>query len=84
MMSNKIKVPKATSGFGYAGVWHDGSVGWFSPQYVNSSKTPKYTDKPVSNPNTAGERFFLCKITMTPVLDKNGRPITRIVPKIKP
>ena len=84
MMSKKIKVPKETIGFGYAGVWSDGSVGWFSPHHVSDSKKPRYTDKPVSNPNTSGERFFLCKITMTPVLDKNGRPITRIVPKSKP
>lgn len=83
-MKKKIKIPKATKGYGYTGVWQDGGVGWHAPDHICGSR--KRPEKPfaVREDNEwygalKGERLFLCEITATPVIDKLGRPITKIV-----
>jgi len=76
-MKNIVVVPKKNTGYGYVGVWHDGSIGLFMPQFVRGEedkKSPGITD----NSNADGDRFFLCKITIEPLLDKKKRPITKI------
>jgi len=89
-MAKKIKVPKKTTGYGYVGSWKPGSgddpsVGWFMPKFLcDQDVSRKYPDQPdVNNPYLAGERLFLCKITAVPVLDKKGRPITKLIPERK-
>jgi hypothetical protein len=78
-MTKKVKVPRANRGFGYVGVWDDGDVGWWLPEQLSG---PDRLVEPISVAAmkfAEGERFFLCEITVTPRLDKRGRPITRII-----
>ena len=80
-MTKKINIPTATTGDGYSGQWCDGKIGWFVSPHVSGSIDKKY---PVTNCNDyskkylAGERSFLCKITIVPLVDKKGRPITKL------
>jgi hypothetical protein len=80
--NKKIKIPKATKAYGFSGVWQSGCVGWMGLSHIGS-KERRYPEYPNMNGERAeilkGERLFLCEITMKPVLDKKGRPITRIV-----
>lgn len=81
-MSKKIALPKPTVGYGYTGIWHTGQAGWFMPQFVYGSIDRKFPDDPIRKedmPLLDGERLFLCKITIEPLVDKAGRPITKIV-----
>lgn len=81
-MSKKLELPKPTTGYGYVGVWSDGSIGWFMPRHIDSRYARNYPSSPAPDmPRYAGkrERAFLCKITVTPVTDKRGRPVTRII-----
>lgn len=88
MATKKIEIPMPTTGYGYAGVWCDGKLGWFAPKHV-SGYSRRYAEPPNEaarenvNP-ISGDRFFLCKVTLTPVKDKNGRPVTKIVKRKKP
>jgi hypothetical protein len=71
----KIAIPKATKCKGWTGEWGDGSVGWNAPQHLHEKGPDRpHPDRLESWP---GERFYLCHITVTPILDKRGRPITR-------
>lgn len=85
MAKSKIEFPKANKGYGYAGVWtrpKDGPiVGWMAPAYLvgGSRKYPDMPDEDKLKAYAKGERLFLCEITMKPVKDKKGRPITKIV-----
>lgn len=80
-MSEKIKLPAKTKGKGYVGTWKTDELGWWMPQHVHPHS--------VGSPNTEGiqkgyldeERVFLCEITIKPLTDKKGRPITRIIKK---
>jgi hypothetical protein len=80
-MSNKIKLPKANKGYGYVGVWAgpDPKLGWFVAPHVYGGKSDRNYPSIADNPNMKGERFFLCEITIKPLKDKKGRPITKIV-----
>lgn len=82
-MSKKITVPKPIKGFGYSSTWSDGSLGWETTPFVTNSKSRKYVSPPLPerNPSMRGERFFLCEITIKPILNKKGRPITKVIPK---
>lgn len=85
-MSKKIKIPIPTKGYGYAGEWLDGRIGWFMPRHVYGSYDRKCPDDPVSDETREfleGRRLFLFEIIVRPLKDKKGRPITKIVPEIK-
>lgn len=41
-MTKKIKVPKASIGYGYIGVWSNGSIGWCGVTHMGSPR--KYPD----------------------------------------
>lgn len=77
-MSNKIKIPKANKGKGYVGTWSNNVLGWHVPNHLQGGRA---TEKPsrFAKQFAQGGRFFLCEITIKPVLDKKGRPITKIV-----
>lgn len=80
-MTKKIKIPTSNTGYGYCGEWSDGKIGWFMPTHIMGALDIKY---PCSNYNDYsakylnGERSFLCKVTVTPIVNKKGRPITKI------
>lgn len=72
-----------TKGFGFAGVWSDGTLGWFMPDHISNGGR-NYVGSPNERAQEfvnkdGGDRFFLCKITVTPVVNVKGRPITKIV-----
>lgn len=81
----KIKLPKNVTGYGYSGVWSDNKLGWWMPCHIHqldSRKYPHVSGIERSNDYTSlNERTYLCKITVTLVKDKLGRPITRQVRK---
>lgn len=80
-MSKKLTIPKKTKCYGYTGIWNNGTVGWMGVAHLGGSR--KYPDEPVMENSRQqimeGERLFMCEITVKPVLDKRGRPITKIV-----
>lgn len=79
-MAKKLVIPKQNTGFGYAGVFEDGTLGWSMPAHVQGKKYDKKQPHfPVYRKDLQGERLFLCKITITPLKDKKGRPITAVV-----
>lgn len=85
-MSKKIKVPKAVNGYGYSGIWKSpkDTVGWNTTPYVSGKSDRKYPSSPADTENHgSGERYFLCEITIKPILDKLGRPITKVIPNRK-
>lgn len=80
--SKKIEIPKPVKGYGYAGQWHDGKIGWFMPRHVSGKYDRVYPNDGVSKDSIEylkGERIFLCEIIVKPLKDKIGRPITKIV-----
>ena len=82
-MSKRIEVPDPTTGFGYVGQWLGGSLGWCLPNHLGGHSR-KTRIEPVTERYRLGllpKRFFLCRITVTPLLDKRGRPITAICRK---
>lgn len=85
LVSKRVKVPKAVRGWGYVGAWANGNVGWYMPEFLpgwsrSASKAP-ISPRARENSFANAKRFYLCEITVTPVLDKRGRPITRICRK---
>ena len=80
-MSKKLKIPKGTTGYGYVGVWDDGEIGWFMPDFIDNQNGRRYPSEPNDQIGLYDKehRTFLCEITVTPVTDKCGRPVTRIV-----
>ena len=79
----KIDQPKATRGFGYVGAWDDGCIGWFLPSHIGKWNSRQRPEPPNDHHCLAGGRTFLCEITIRPVKDKLGRPITRFAPEAK-
>jgi hypothetical protein len=65
-----------TVGFGYVNRWNDGSLGWFLPLHL-AGDGRRFSESPNPNANAKHEPAFLCKITVTQVFDKRGRPIIR-------
>lgn len=87
-MAKKIQIPKGNIGYGYVGVWWSedppGELGWMAPQFISgpaSRRSPDTASSEDLRKYAKGERLFLCKITCTPIKDKKGRPITKIVKK---
>lgn len=74
-MSNKLKLPKANKGKGYVGVitnYRGEEIGFDLPgAMIKGIAYMPNVDK--------GKRVFLCEITVKPLKDKKGRPITKIV-----
>lgn len=85
MATKKITSPpkEPSVGYGYVGQWIDGRIGWFLPRHhLGRGKRcvqPPNSEAHVYINGNSKERFFLCKITVKPVFDKKGRPITKIV-----
>jgi hypothetical protein len=79
---SKIKVPKKTIGTGYSGLWNDGTLGWRTSSYPHcrcQDGSPS-----MYPPMYARTRFFRCRITVTPLRDKKGRPIVRYFGGVEP
>lgn len=80
-MSKKVTKAKPCMGYGWVGLWRSGHAGWYMPEFVHPDDKRGVTSYAHTelrkSPNP--ERVYLCKVTVTPVLDKLGRPITRIV-----
>lgn len=74
-MTKRLPIPKANKGRGWSGVWRDRNVIGVPLPHVLWGGTvinkcgAFYGDK--------DERYYLCEITIKPILDKLGRPITR-------
>ena len=84
-MSRRVKIPRKTAGYGYVGMWGDGSIGYLLCDFL-SGFGRKYPDPPSHQWNSllddgSKERVFLCRIKVTPMRDKLGRPLTRIIGK---
>ena len=76
-----------TIGYGYAGVWANGTIGWHVPKFIHSG-TKRHPDLPdalePNDPQHANlarmnQRLFYCQVIIRPILDKLNRPITKIV-----
>lgn len=84
-MTKRLKKPKKTVGYGYSGMWHDGQSGWFLPLFIHPRDIRRNPSPPNSRLSTyqfdENRTTYLCKITVEPVLDKLGRPITKRVKK---
>lgn len=81
MATKKIVIPKSIkNGFVYSGTWNDGTLGWETGPHISESNR-KYVSQPnpKRNESIIGTRVFLCKVKLVPVLDKKGRPITKII-----
>lgn len=84
-MSKRIEIPEALVVFGYVGPWATGGLAWCIPQCLHLGHTLDHPAPPgpaiEEYAAMAGraERAFLCRITIEPVIDRKGRPITRIV-----
>lgn len=80
-MSKKIKVPKQMKAYGFTGVWQNGQIGWMGLSHIGGSRD--YPDNPSMDGERKeilkGERLFMCEVIVKPLLDKKGRPITKIV-----
>jgi hypothetical protein len=77
-MTKKIKIPKSVRGYGYSGVWicPENTIGWGTTPFISGKSDRSYPSGP---PNHLRGRFFLCEISIKPLLDKKGRPITKII-----
>ena len=83
-MTAKLPIPKATTGKGYVGVFRNGPVGWFLPEHLCGHRTAEPPNPKISQyysraEEPDGHRTYLCRITIEPLTDKLGRPITRRV-----
>lgn len=74
-------MPKSVKGYGYAGTWKDDNrLGWNITPYVTGKLDRKYPSLPAdTKAHGRGERYFLCSIEIKPLLDKKGRPITKVI-----
>lgn len=78
-MKDKLKIPKDNTGRGFVGIWRDNRAGWLMPKHLTGDRAIDQADIFEAQPFIKGERLFLCEITVTPILDSLGRPITKIV-----
>jgi hypothetical protein len=73
-MTKKIERPTQTKavGYGYVGMWSDGTLGWFMPRHFGAGK--RYKQPACAHPEwpNIGEPSFLCKITLE--LVPNAKP----------
>jgi hypothetical protein len=85
-MAKKISVPKQVKGYGYSGVWHypKNTLGWNTTPFIAGKYDRKCPSDPADTKNHGNnQRYFLCEITIKPLVDKKGRPITKIFGKPK-
>lgn len=88
-MSDTLRKPrdaKPRVGYGYVGVWSDGTLGWCMPKHVSShdkdvKSARRYVHKVDATEWNTGSQSYLCRITIAPVRDSRGRFIVR---RIKP
>ncbi len=75
----KIAIPKETTGYGYVSAWMRGHIGWWLPHHCcgYSRRTPEPPADKFNEYAAKTDRAFLCKITIEPILDSLGRPITK-------
>lgn len=81
MPTKKIQLPKKTKGKGYVGTWKTDELGWCMPMHVHPKSTGSPNTENIAKGYMQEERVFLCEITIKPLTDKNGRPITKIIKK---
>jgi hypothetical protein len=75
-MSKRIEVPKTVTGRAFVGLWIDSHLGWSMPNiHPGGAISPTGNWWENARP---GARAYRCQITITPLLDKRGRPITRV------
>ena len=81
MTKNKIKLPESIKGKGFCGKWLDNQIGWNIPNHLCGGK--RYANKPHMREFCFNDtdRLYLCEITIKPLKDKLGRPITRLAKK---
>lgn len=79
--SKKLKLPNPTIAYGFTGVWRNNTLGWMGLSHIGGDRT--YPDRPCLYGDRINimqnERVYLCKVVLTPVVDKLGRPITKII-----
>lgn len=80
--TRKLAVPKAATGYAYVRKWADGAVGWCGVSHVFDDGDSRRHPTPPSDLWVSyarpGDRAYLCRVTLTPVLDAKGRPITKV------
>lgn len=78
-MSKRIGIPKSAHGFGYVGTWRNGKLGWCGVSHVTgwSRRTPDGPSEAWEKYALPGDVAYLCRVTVTPVRDRLGRPITK-------
>jgi hypothetical protein len=64
-------------GYGYVGVWADGTLGWCLPDHLHSSNSVRRNQRCAPHPewSNIGEPSYLCKITIQRVPNKRMRRI---------
>lgn len=80
MKSKKPFIPAPTVAYAYVGMWRDEpSLGWHGASHLN----PTLGKKDVALPPPGwydnayiGEKAYLCRVEVTPVLNSRGRPKT--------
>ena len=88
-MTKRLKKPKKTVGYGYSSSWIEGGgdneVGRTLPKMIGGGWATRRSPMDLEDEGLAvlsdGEATYLCKITIEPVLDKLGLPITKRVKK---
>ena len=89
MRDDKPATKKRLVGYGYVGVWSNGTLGWGMPRHLNTRlrKTRslrRCPDKAKPDKWNQGAQTYLCEITVKPVTDSRGRFIVRRVAAVKP
>jgi hypothetical protein len=83
MPTKKIYTPQKRIGKGYVGLYISNELGWCLPDHLRPegmiSGPTERVKEGIDYVRGNGERMFLCKITIEPIKDKKGRPITKIV-----
>ena len=65
-MSDKPKKIKKTVAKAYVGLWRDGSLGWYVPDFISSDRYPCAVSS--DTPGYAvGEWGYLCEVTIKPI-----------------
>lgn len=79
---------KKVTGIVWCGAYQNGDLGWLAPTFVD--KYPSGLSEEQRNCLTLGQRnyypgdMYRVKVTIEPVMDKNGRYIVRRNPNKKP